>query len=795
MEALVQDLRYAFRTLARSPGFTAVAVITLALGIGATTAVFSVVAGVMLRSLPFPRADRLVDIKQIQQGYRKPGGGGSTSPLGSYRVWQTTVAFDGMAAYGGDDAVLTGLGDAERLMTWNVTASFFPLLGARPLLGRAFTPDEDRPGSPPAAVLSFAFWSSRLGGDPHVVGRIVTLDTTSYTVVGVMPSEFRYPADVAIWRNLGANLSGPAGSRRAHEWSFWVVGRMRPRVNLSQAQAALDQVTRRAWSSEADVAGTLPVATSLRGWLVRQARVPLWIMLGAVALVLLVACANVSSLLLARAMGREHQMAVRVALGARPRRLVQLLLTESVLLALAGGALGVLLALWSVPAFVALAGAELPKIRDLTVNPMVLVAALGCSLLAGILTGLVPALRAVRSAPGPLLKSAGAGAAGSWRNRPADGLVVAQVTLTLVLLAGAGLLARSFQRLVRLNPGFDPAPVVIAQLRLPAWRYRTPAARLSYVGQALEQVRGIPGVSEVAAASGIPLAGGAIGSASVPGRSASTSGPNVWITAATPDYFDALGIPLVRGERPRAPQTVAIDEAAADAYFPGEDPVGKEITFLGERTRIIAGVVGNIRQQSLDEPPQPHIYESLVTDPTSYLTVVVRTAGDPRVAVAAVRRTVQSVDADVPLDRVIPLTALLAESVARQRLYAWLLGSFAAAALLLAGTGMYGIASYAVTRRTREIGIRMALGAERRAVLGLIVGRGVTLTAFGLALGTVGALAGTRVLRSLLFEVAPTDAGVFGAVGAVLTAVAVFATYIPARRATKVDPVVALRTE
>jgi predicted permease len=749
----------------------------------------------MLRSLPFPLADRLVDIKQIQQEYRRPGSGGSTSPLGSYRVWQNAGAFDGMAAYGADDAVLTGLGDAERLTTWNVSAGFFPLLGPRPLLGRAFTADEDRPGSPPVAVLSFAFWSSRFGGDPQVVGRVVTLDTTSYTVVGVMPNEFRYPADVAIWRNLGAHLSGPAGARRAHEWGFWVVGRMKPQVTLSQARAVLDQVSRQAWSSEPDVAGMLPIATSLRGWLVRQVRVPLWIMLGAVALVLLVACANVSSLLLTRATGREHQMAVRVALGARPRRLAQLLLTESVLLALAGGALGVLLALWSVPALVALAGAELPKIRDMTVNPMVLVAALGASLLAGILTGLVPALRAVRSAPGPLLKSAGAGTAGSWRNRPADGLVVAQVTLTLVLLAGAGLLARSFQRLVRLNPGFDPTPVVIVQLRLPDWRYRTPATQLSYVGQVLEQVRGIPGVSEAAAASGIPLAGGAIGSASVPGRESSLSGPDVWITAVTPDYFDALGIPLVRGERPGAPHTVALDDAAARAYFPGEDPLGKEITYFGARTRVVSGIVGNIRQQSLDEPPQPHIYEPLAENPTSYLQVVARTPGDPAAAVASVRQAVQAVDANVPLDRVVPFAALMGESIARQRLYAWLLGSFATAALLLAGTGMYGIASYAVTRRTREIGIRMALGAERRAVIGLVVGRGLVLTAIGVALGMVGAIASTRVLRSVLFEVTPTDVRVLGAVVAVLTAVTVLATYIPARRAAKVDPVVALRYE
>src|SRR6266516_3415907 len=697
----MNDLRYALRTLARSPGFTAVAVLTLALGIGATTSVYSVVQAVLLRSLPFPSADRLVDIKLTRQEYRAQGSTGGTSPFDAYRVWRTARSFDATAAYIGDDAVLTGLGSAERVMAWDVTASFFPLLGARPLLGRAFMPEDDRPGSSPVAVLGHDFWMSRFGGDPQVLGRGITLDTTSYTIVGVMPAGFHYPPGASLWRDLGAALSGPAGQRHAHDFGFWVVGRLRTDATLAGARTDLDQVTRHAWSSEPGLSGLLPVATPLVGWLTRDVRVPL-----------------------------------------------------------AGGALGVLLALWSVPALVALAGSDLPRITEVRVDVAVLTVALGLSLFAGLFAGLLPALRVGLRPPADALKSATIGAGHAWRSRSTDALMIAQVALTLVLLAGAGLLVRSFVRQVHIDPGFDATHVVTAELRLPGARYAAAGARHAWVTQALERVRALPGVTLVAAATGTPLRGGEVSSVSVAGAPGRSDQRWAWVTAADPEYFHVLRIPLLRGGRLGERDGVLVDEAAAHAYFPGADPLGRTIRFAGSAPRTIVGIVGDTRQESLHDAPPPHIYQLLGHSPPPYLKVIVRTAGDPDRLVADVRRAVQSVDVDVPLDAVVPLTTLMADSLTRDRLYAWLVGVFAAAALALAATGMYGLSSHAVTRRTREIGLRMALGASRRAVLGLVVARGVLLVA------------------------AP-----------VLMGVTLAATWLPARRAAQVDPMVALRYE
>jgi len=791
----MNDLRFALRTLAKSPGFTAVAVLTLAIGIGATTSVYSVVQAVLLRSLPFPSADRLVDIKLTRQEYRAQGSTGGTSPFVAYRVWRTVRSFDATAAYIGDDAVLTGLGSAERVMAWDVTASFFPLLGARPLLGRAFILDEDRPGSSPVAVLNYDFWMSRFGGDPHVLGRGITLDTTSYTIVGVMPGGFHYPPEASLWRNLGAALSGPAGQQHARDFGFWVVGRLRTDATLTGVRAELDEMTRHAWSSEPDLGDLLPVATPLVGWLTREVRAPLWIMLGAVALVLLVACANVSNLLLARATAREREMAVRVALGAGRRRLLRHVLAESVVVALAGGALGVLLALWTVPALVALAGSELPRITDVRVNPPVLAAAFGLSLFAGGLAGLLPALRAGSRPPAVALKGATVGAGHAWRSRSTDALMIAQVALTLVLLAGAGLLLRSFVRLVHVDPGFDAAHVVTAELRLPGTRYAAAGARRAWVTQALERVRALPGVTVAAAATGTPLRGGEVSSVSVAGAPARRDQPWAWVTAADPEYFRVLRIPLLRGASLGERDGVLVDEAAARTYFSDADPLGKTIRFGRSAPRTIVGIVGDTRQESLHAAPPPHIYEPLGQSPPPYLKVIVRAAGDPDHLVADVRRAVQSVDLDVPLDAVVSFTTLLADSLSRDRLYAWMVGVFAAAALTLAAAGMYGLASYAVTRRTREIGLRMALGASRQAVLELVMVRGVLLTASGVVFGIVGALGSTRVLRSHLFQVAPGDPTVLLVAGTVLMGVTLAATWLPARRATKVDPMVALRYE
>jgi putative ABC transport system permease protein len=795
---MIHDLRYALRSLLKSPGFTLVAVLILALGIGANTAIFSVVEAVLLRSLPFPEAERLVDIKLAQEAYRRPGGGGGTSPLAAYDRWRTAGQdFADMATYRGGSPILSGLGAAERLRSWSVSANFFSLLGARPLIGRALVSDDDRPGAAPVVVLSHAFWQSRLGGDQKLVGRTITLDTTSYMVVGVMPRDFSYPAGASMWSNLGALLSGPDGPGRARQFGFWVIGRLRPDVTPARAQSDLDVIQRRAWSNDPSSAGWLPVVNPLRDYLVGPVRTSLLIMLGAVGLVLLVACANVASLLLARATARWREVAIRVALGAGRIRVLRETLTESVVLGFLGGAAGLLLALWGVPALVTLAGAELPRFAQVSVDGRVLALCFGAGAIAGFLAGLGPALRAARGAPADVLRAAGTDAIRSGTSRALDALVVVQVALTMVLLAGAGLLTRSFTRLTTLDPGFEPTQVVVAQLQLPAAQFTSDAQRVAYVEQALDRVRAMPGATDAAVASGIPLAGGAIVTATRPGIPERPGQEMAWLSAVTPAFFRTLGIPLERGRGLNAsdPGVVLIDDAAARAYFPGEDPMGKQIRFYGGWTRTIVGVVGDTRQEALRAPPPPHIYEPYASDAGGYLKVVVRVAGAPGPAVGALRHAIEPLGPGVPIDQVAPMTNLLADSLARQRLYTFLLLAFATMALALAAAGMYGIVSYGVSRRTREIGIRMAMGAGQRGVLEMVLGRGLVLTFVGLVLGVFGALAATRLLRSFLFEVGPTDPTVLAAAALALVAATLAACWFPARRATKVDPLVALRSE
>src|SRR6266516_3033814 len=790
------DLRYALRTLARSPGFTLAAVVTLALGIGANTAVFSVVEGVLLRSLPFPGAERLLLILSKR----------GTSPLRAYETWRTaTGAFEDMAAARGEDPVMISPEGAERVMTWTVTANFFSMLGGRPILGRAFLPEEDRPGSPPVAVLSYAFWQSRFGGDRQVLGRTVTLDTVAYTIVGVMsphfrtPAGFRHPDDTQLWRALGSFLSGPGGAEWARQGSFWVFGRLRPGTNSAGALAALTIVSHRLEDGDSGGRAFAPVVAPLHESLVGRVRTPLLLMLGAVSLVLLVACANVASLLLSRGVARAQELAVRVALGASRARLLREALTESVLLALAGGGCGVLIALWTVPVFVRLAGADLPHLTDITVNIPVLAAALGASVCAGLAAGLIPGLRASRQAPADALKAGSRGARGgsgqAWRQRSNDALIVAQLALTMVLLSGAGLLTRS---LVRLDPGFDPTHVAVAELRLPRERYPTSAARAAFVREALQRLGSLPSVAGAAVSEGMPLSGYALGTVGIPGRGEQPELPVAHISAVSPDYFRTLAIPLIRGQtfdRSGAPAGVIIDEAAARAYFPGADPIGRQITFYTYRTRTIIGIVGDVRQQNLHDPPPPHIYESLGNSLADHLKVLVRTSSAPLQLVDALRRTIRSLDPHIPIDRAAPFAAWLGDAMVAPRLYTLLLASFAVLALALAATGVYGIAAYAVTRRTREIGIRVTLGAGRAAVLRLIVSHGLALTLSGIALGVAGALATTQVLRAYLFDIGPRDPVVLTAVGLLVVATALIASYIPARRATQVDPMVALRYE
>lgn len=805
----MNDLRYALRSLRSHPGFTSIAVLTLALGIGAGTSVFSVVEGTLLRSLPFPHADRLVDLKTTREEWRAQRPGGGTSSLTAYQAWSADqVAIEDMAAYLSSQPVFTGSGEAVRVQAWTVTANFFAMYGAAPLLGRTFLPEEDRPGASPVAILSHRFWASAFGNDPEVLGRGITLDTTTYTVVGVMPRGFEYPAlplafrrgpHTDVWLALGSLLSGPSGAQWAQRRAWWIVARLRPGFSPLEAQARLDAVSRQWWEGDPRNTGLVPYVESLHAHLIGDVGKPLLLMLGAVTLVLLVACANVASLLLSRAAARGSEMAVRLALGAGRGRLVRQLLTESLAVALAAGGLGLLFTFWAVPYLVARAGPELPGVASIGVNHWVLAMCLGTSILAGVLSGLVPALQLSRAAVAEALKTGGG--PGSvlrrGRTRANDASLVLQSALTLVLLSGAGLLAMSFARLVRLDPGFETEHVVAAELRLPDTRYRNSGERTAFVQAILEQARALPGASAVALASGIPMSGGSLGTVAVPG-SAEQSQTVAWFMGITPDYFRVMGVPLLRGSVPDESASLgalrfAIDEAAARAYFPGQDPLGKRLTIYGRETGTVVGVVGDTKQESLDAPPPPHVYYSLA--PGSYLKVVARTSGDPAQLAGPLREAIRRVDSGVPIDRIATMKELLSESLTRQRFYGLLLAVFAGCALALAAAGMFGAASYAVAQRTRELGLRIALGAKPAAVVSLIVGRGLRLALVGIVLGLLGAAAATRLLRGFLFEVEPTDPWVLTTVGCLLAAVVLVASWLPARRAANVDPMVALRYE
>jgi putative ABC transport system permease protein len=528
-----------------------------------------------------------------------------------------------------------------------------------------------------------------------------------------------------------------------------------------------------------------------------QVRTPLLIMLGAVALVLLIACANVASVVLSRALAHQHQVAMRAALGAGRGRLMLGALAESAVLAAAGGALGLLLAAWGVPLLVKLAGPELPRVAEISLDGRVLAACLAASVFAAALTGVLPAWHAARLPPAEVLKSGAHDRVVRSHGKLGGMLLVGQLALTMVLLAGAALLARSFVGLMRVEPGFDPRHLLVAEVQLPDVRYQNAAQRIEYIRRAQEALGAVPGVTATSSGTGIPMSPGALSVVTRPGPDGRPAPVLVFVAAVMPDYFRVLGIPLLRGRTLLAddPDAVVIDAAAAEEYFPGGDPIGRRFTFYGNVTRTVVGVVGNVRQDMLPIPAPMHVYRPYTQEASSHLRILAVTRGDPARSVAAVRRALQEVDLDVPVDRVEPMTALMADALARQRLYSLLLGGFAVMALVLSAVGVYGLASYAVTHRTREFGIRIALGADRRSVLRLVVDRAVALAALGLLLGLGGAFAAARALRGLLYGVGPADPWALAGAGLLLFGAALLASYLPARRATRVDPMVALRSE
>jgi putative ABC transport system permease protein len=801
MNRLLQDLRYGARMMLKQPGFTAVAVIALALGIGANTAIFSAVNAVLLRPLSFPEPERLVLVRDLQQADETP------ASYPEYLDWKEQGrTFDDLAGAFNTSYSLTGRGEPEQLLGVRVSANLLPMLGVKPVLGRNFQPEEESRSGERVVILSYSLWQRRFGGDPEVLGQNLTLSGQSFTVVGVLPAGVRgllpgvdQPEQSRdLWMPL--RLDTTNAPRGLHFMT--VIGRLRAGPSLQMARDEVSDVAdhlRQTGATQHGI-GIVP----LTQFVVGSTRPALLILLGAVGLVLMIACANVANLMLARAQSRRKEIAVRLALGASRARLIRQLLTESVLLSSVSGTLGVVLALWGVDSLAAAGRAWLPRAEGIKIDATVLLFTLGVSLLTAILFGLAPALRASSGQLSEALKEGGQ-RAGHGRDRLRSLLVVSEVALSLVLLVGAGLLIKSFVRLLSVDKGFDPRQVLALDLSLPESKYPEPPQQAQFFQQVLERVSALPGVEGAASVNDIPLGdGGTNGGVQIEGKNfPPDSEPIAEKLIVSAGYFRIMRIPLRSGryfdERDAAGnhQVAMINESFARTYFQGEDPIGKRIDFGWDTTgwQEVVGMIGDVKHYGLEEAALPAVYVPQLQRPSSSMTVVVRTTPDPRSLSAAVRSQVFEVDKDQPVSRVRVMEQVVSASVASRRLSMTLLAGFAVVALALAAVGLYGVMSYVVTQRTHEIGVRMALGARVGDVLGLVLKQGMFLVLIGVGAGLVTAVAATRLIASLLYGVSPTDLATFVVIALLLTAVALLACYLPARRATKVDPMVALRYE
>jgi putative ABC transport system permease protein len=804
MGTLLQDLRYGLRMLLKNPGFTAVAICALALGIGANSAIFSVVNTVLLRPLPYHDPERIVWIEGVNLSKGIPSSSISPPDFADWR--NENQVFEQMTAFRTGGAALTGGDEPERIAAAYVYASFFPVLGVKPALGRAFLPEENQVGRDGVVILSHGLWQRRFGADPNMIGKTLTMSGTPVTVVGIMPPGLRFPEQTEVWRPLAIR---PDDDRRDNRFLL-AMGRLKAGVTLRQAQSQIDTINDRLAQNYVETNTGWGVKLSgLQAALVGETRPALLALLGAVALVLLIACANVANMLLARAAARQKEIAIRTALGASRMRVIRQLLTESIMLSLMGGALGLLLGVWLTDLLVAISPRDTPRLDEISLDGRVLGFTLAIACLTGLIFGLAPALQASRHDLNESLKEGGRSSTeGRGRNRVRSLLIVSEVALSLMLLVGAGLLIKSFMRLRDVDPGFNPANVLTTRISLTAAKYPEKAQRTSFYEQLLERIRGLPEVESAAAVLTLPLGGSNInlGRTFIPeGRPlAPEESSDASFQMITPDYFRVMGIPVNAGrtftnqDTAQTTPVVIINEALARKIFPGEDPVGRRLTVWRDEKfmREIVGVVGNVKPSALDaEDDALQLYVPHAQDPSNVMSLVIRTKGEPTTLTAAVRREVLALDRDQPVYDVKTMEDVVAAAVAPRRAPMLLFSVFASVALLLAAVGIYGVISYSVTRRTHEIGIRMALGAQTKDVLKMVVGRGMALTLIGISIGLVAAFALTRVMSSLLFNVSATDPLTFAVVAVLLAAVALVASYIPARRATKIDPMVALRYE
>ncbi len=809
METLLQNLRYTIRTLRKSPGFTVVAVITLALGIGANTAIFSVVNAVLLRPLPYKDSSRLVVI--LNQG-RNP-----VAPANfiDWRSQSQAFSYMGAAEYWTPN--LTGTVNPEKLWALHITPDILPMLGIKPLLGRVFLPEEQEIGKEHEVVLSYPIWQSHFAGNPEIIGQSVALSGETYTVVGVMPRDFKFApfwaTKAALWAPLalGSRITDHGGS------SLRIFARLKDSVSLEQAQAEMTGITGRL---EREFPGTNQdmQVISLHEKVVGNIRPALLVLLGAVGFVLLIACANVSHMLLARAAGRREEIALRSALGAGRWDMFRQLLTESLTLALLGGAAGLLLAVLGVRVLLALGPTAIPRVETITVDGRVLLFSLGISLLTGVVFGIAPAWRATSVNLSDALKEGDRGSGdGMQRNRLRGVLVGSEFALAVVLLAGAGLMVRTFVALQHVDPGFDPHDVLSMVVGVAGTEEAAAGHTGNFYREVLQRVSVVPGVESASGINHLPLAGDEWGLPfRIEGRPPERPGKELVATyrVVFPGYFRSMRIPILHGrdvidaDNLHAPGVVVINEYLAQRYWPGEDPIGKRISFDGPAENpswlTVVGVAKNTVRSSWISPPkeevflpylQNHSYLETPSPAFAYLTLVVRASREPGALAPDLRAAIRSLDKNIPISEVQTMDQVVAEATGESRFYLALLGVFAAVALVLAGVGIYGVMSYAVSRRTHEIGIRMALGAQERDVLKLVVFHGIVQALAGVAVGLVAALALSRLMAGLLYGTRPTDPATFAVVALVLGIVAVAASYVPARRATKVDPMVALRYE
>ncbi|MGH9401661.1 MAG: ABC transporter permease [Terriglobia bacterium] len=810
MAALFQDIKYALRILEKNPGFAAIAVIVLALGIGANTAIFSVVDAVVLRPLPIHQPGRVVAVHDQFTQLGLPSIGVSAPDFAD--ISRMTDIFANTAAISNQNFDLTGAGQPEHLVGFLVSSGYFPLVGVKPILGRWFLPSEDKPGASHVVVITENLWEGEFGSDPKLIGKSITLDGENYTVVGVMPSSFQLP-------NLAPDLWTPLAltpaqldpvRERDHQW-LSMAARLRPGVTVAQAQTAMNGMARRLMREYPNdfpphIGYGIKVVQLLPD-LIGSTGKFLFVLLAAVGFVLLIACANVANLMLARASARSREMAVRAALGASRLRIVRQLLTESVLLAVAGGALGLWLAVWGVDLLRRIGPANVPRLGQAGINGWVLIFTAAIALATGILFGLAPALQASQTSLHESLKEGGRSTSeGVARQRVRSLLVIGEVALTLVLLVGGVLMIKSFVRLLDVNPGFDPHHVLTMQITLSDTQYAKPPQTAAFYHALLERVSRLPGVKAAGAVDVLPFNNfGNSGSFFIEGEPAGQGVilPHADTRRVMPGLFSALRIPLRRGrfftdaDTASAPRVALIDDVLAKEYWPKQDPIGHRLAMASSSPEwyTVVGIVGNVRNRGFSAPRKGVLYFPLAQRPKFHMSLVVRTASDPMALAGAVRQAVRSIDKQEPVYDVKTMEEYVSESVSNQRLSVFLLAVFAGLALILASVGIYGVISFSVSQRTHEIGIRMALGARQGDILRLVVGQGAILALAGVGVGIVAALGLTRLMASLLFGVRPNDAGTFVGVALVLIAVALLATYIPARRATKVDPLVALRYE